>query len=226
MSAPLNTFKSNTKLSYAFFDGNLFNKIHDFYASQNSFISYLSYGNQSGYLIELKNYQFDYLNTDRTRQLNVILEKNQLVIFGNRTFCSRSNSENLVPIMHLSMDYLSFARIDMCLLRQFGLRNRRVKSCSIAIGKAPNSSYTQLCSCEYYMFMSQYSVQFSVADCDLKTSTNLNSCKDVISQQQLEKMDSECAARLEFDCNNVSRLTYTFSLYILTCFSITFSFLN
>ena len=126
--------------------------------------------------------------------------------------------------MHLSMDYLSFARIDMCLLRQFGLRNRRAKS-SIAIGKAPNSSYTQLCSCEYYMFMSQYSVQFSVADCDLNTSANLNSCKDVISQQQLEKMDLECAARLEFDCNNVSRLTYTLCLFIITCFSITFSFL-
>jgi Leucine-rich repeat (LRR) protein len=48
MSAPIYTFKSNKKLSYTFFDGNLFNKIHDFYASQNSFISYLSYGNQNG----------------------------------------------------------------------------------------------------------------------------------------------------------------------------------
>lgn len=227
MSAPINTFKSNTKLSYAFFDGNNFNKIHDFYGSgisQNSFISYLSYVNQSGYLIDLKNYQFDYLSTDKSRQLNVLLEKNPLVIFGNKTFCSRSNSENLVPITHLSMDYLPFARIDMCLLRQFGLRNRKVKS-SIAIEKAPNSGYTQLCSCEYYMFMSQYSVQFSVADCDLNMSANLNSCKDVISPQQLEKMDAECAAKLEFDCNNVSRLTSTFTLFILTCFSIIYSFL-
>ena len=192
MKAPRDAFKNNKKLTYAYLASNLFNEIHDFTGTR---VNWLSYESQNGNLVELKDYEFDFPRSTLTDSLRLRLFTNDITKFGNRVFCSRSNTTSLVYIAEFDIDYKPFTRMDLCLLRQLGLRNGKSDNTELNVINPSNEPLNLMCKCEYFEFLKRYNIKLSLFGCSID-------CKDVVSSSYLDSFDKDCDAKEEFRCVN------------------------
>ena len=194
MKAPRDAFKYNKNLEYVYLASNSFSEIHDFTGSR---VNWLSYESQNGNLVELKDYEFDYPKTNLTKSMSLKLNSNDITKFGNRVFCSRTNTASLVNISQLEIDYKPFTRMDLCLLRQLGLRNGKNSSTSLIVMNPSNEPVNLMCKCEYFEYLRRYDINLSLNGCYINSA-----CRDVVSSSYLNGVDNECDAKEEFKCVN------------------------
>ena len=219
MDGPRDAFKYNKKLTDVYLASNSFGEIHDFTGAR---VSWVSYENQNRYLLNLTDYEFDYPKTNWTKSLSLLLSSNNLRILGSRLFCSRSKTQDLVYISQLYIDYKPFAQMDLCLLRQMGLRNGKTGNTNLFVMNPSMEPVTEMCKCEYFEYLKRYNIKLSLTGCSVY-------CKDVVSSNYLDAFDKDCNsdAKKQFWCfNSTSSLSnFGFNTFILNlCLLMVFIF--
>lgn len=203
LQGSLDGFKNNTRLKSVILADNDLSEIHEISAP----VEKLDYGDQNEKLVEIKDYAFDYKREPLSYNMWLLLRNNKgLVKFGNRTFCSRTDTSSIKVITTFNIDHDSLVRMNLCLLRQFGLRNRKDWS-NIIVENAPQTVSSELCNCDFIDFLTMNSIEMSLVGCGLNHVCNGSS---IIAK----RYDSECAAKKEFQClfSNTNGLKSLFQL--------------
>lgn len=194
--SPRDAFRHNSNLETLSLENNKFSQIHDLPKMLNS----LRYSNQNGYLTELRDYQFDFEISKTSLYVN--LDGNNLVKFGNKTFCSQINSSNSIPIKKFTIDFSSLTYMHLCLFRQMGIRNENSKySTLFQVFNAPvGGDLSEFCNCNFIIFLDKYNTEFSMPNCELSAETCIESSNINMFVDYAYQKDDECAAMEEFDC--------------------------
>lgn len=97
-----------------------------------------------------------------------------MIKFGNKTFCSRTDTSNVQLITALAIDHDSLLRMNLCLLRQLGLRNQKHSS-YIIVRDLPKQVSNELYNCDFIDFLKLYSIKRKEFECILLKNNGIKS---------------------------------------------------
>jgi hypothetical protein len=187
-----NSFENNKELNWLSLDGNFLKQIPNL---KNLTKLYgLSMNNQNERLTELVDYAFE-----RNRYANILnldINSNKLVKFGNKTFCDRNSLRNIFG--KITIDYDSIKLIDKCLLKQLSLFTSKDYPINIDVAPSTESSnYSEVCNCDLKVFLSKFYINL-IGVCSQVNLTCSNS-----------QVADDCIDKSEYFCDNPNLSTTT-----------------
>lgn len=167
-------------------------------------LSTLDMSAQNANLTELKNYQFDIVNTDYYyRFLEVYIERNDFTQFGTKVFCPSRvamNVSELTIIYELRIDYDVALRVDKCLWRQWGVRNdnRTIGNNKYRlkiVNSGQRANLSEFCNCDMFNYLQQFNIELQ-GDC-----VGVFNNETCFNESSRPLIDDGCELKDEFKCN-------------------------
>lgn len=209
---PKTTFHTLSKLNYLHLSSNRLFSINDLvfarmenllilqlnnnYLSKFPNLTYLSrlqildMTNQNARLTEIPDYAFERRDRNQTHySLSLILDSNDFIKYGSRSFCSRYTNSS--QIHNINLSYRSMKNLHKCLLKQ--LKTSFVSRVSLKV--QPNDNifdYSDVCSCDLKSFAFSLNIDLLGICVSFNDACSRSAIDSINNEQQCSTTNYNC----------------------------------